>query len=209
MAKVRAIMTSDVEVVSPDESIEGAARIMQSRGVGALPVCDQDRILGLVTDRDIAVRAIAEGVDPKRTRVRSILPLGGVQYCYEDQSLDEAARMMRDKQVRRLLVLDRDKTLVGLLSIDDLAVRGRKEGLTGRTLEGIAQKFVPEGMEHPISSRRRQVGPTFGVALGGVAIFALLRYLQTQTDFFSDINQKISSLRHEREEEEYPKASGI
>jgi CBS domain-containing protein len=118
---VREVMTRDAQVVGPEDTIQEAADKMKDFDVGPLPVCEGDRLLGLVTDRDIAVRATAEGFDPWTTKVREVMT-PGVIFCFEDQDVAEAARLMKDKQVRRLVVLNRDKRPVGIVTLGDLAV---------------------------------------------------------------------------------------
>jgi CBS domain-containing protein len=130
-------MTPGVECIPPDSTLQDAARKMQALDVGPLPVCDHDRLAGMLTDRDIVVRAVAEGRDPGSTRVRDVMT-PEVVYCFEDQDVQEAARLMEQKQVRRLLVLNRDKRLVGIVSLGDLAVETGDEKLVGRTLEQVS-----------------------------------------------------------------------
>jgi CBS domain-containing protein len=98
----------------------------------------------MLTDRDIAVRAVAEGRDPKTARVRDAMT-PEVVYCFEDQDIQEAARLMKDKQIRRLVVLDRDKRLAGILSLGDLAVDTGDEKLAGETLERVSEPAMPRG----------------------------------------------------------------
>jgi CBS domain-containing protein len=104
---------------------------------GPLPVCDNDRLAGLITDRDIAVRAVAEGCDPRTTTVKDVMT-PDVVYCFEDQDVQEAAQLMREHQVRRLVVLNRDKRLVGIVSLGDLAVETGDEKLAAKTLEHVS-----------------------------------------------------------------------
>src|SRR5437868_13879368 len=110
---IKDIMTRHVECVSPENTVQDAARKMRDLDVGPLPVCDNDRLAGLLTDRDITVRATAEGKIPARTKVRDVMT-PEVVYCFEDDDVAEAARLMDEKQIRRLLVLNRDKRLVGI-----------------------------------------------------------------------------------------------
>lgn len=114
------IMTRDVASVSPNESIRRAAEMMDDLDIGSLPVCDGRRLVGMITDRDIAVRGLAEGKGPK-AKVRDVMT-PAIKYCYADQALDEISANMADIQLRRLPVLNRDKRLVGILSLGDLAV---------------------------------------------------------------------------------------
>src|SRR4051812_49383439 len=127
-------MTRNVECVSPDTTLQEAARKMKALDVGPLPICDNDRLAGMLTDPDITVRAVAEGLDPKSTRVRDVMT-PGVLYCFEDDEVHGAARLMEEKQVRRLLVLNRDKRLAGIVSLGDLAVETGNRDLAGKTLE--------------------------------------------------------------------------
>jgi CBS domain-containing protein len=140
--QIKAIMTRDVQCVSPDDSIQEAARWMRDLNVGPLPVCDHDRLAGMVTDRDITVRAVAEGRDPKTTKVRDVMSEGLV-YCFEDQNMQDAARLMQSNQVRRLLVLNRDKRLVGIVSLGDLAADAGDPQRTGEVLQDISEPAIP------------------------------------------------------------------
>ena len=138
--RVSEVMTRGAECVSPEATLQEAARKMRDLDVGPLPVCDNDRLAGMLTDRDITVRAVADGRDPKTTRVREAMS-PGITYCFEDDDVKEAARLMREKQVRRLVVLNRDKRLAGIVSLGDLAVETCDEHLTGKTLEEVSQPF--------------------------------------------------------------------
>src|ERR1044072_6315321 len=108
---VKEAMSRDVKTVGPDEQIQEAARIMLDMDVGALPVSEEDRLVGMITDRDIAVRGVAAGKTPN-AKVRDVMT-PEIKYCFDDQELDEIAANMADIQVRRLPVVDRDKRLVG------------------------------------------------------------------------------------------------
>ena len=136
--QVSKVMTRDAECVRPDTTLQEAARKMRDLDVGPLPVCgDNDRLVGMITDRDITVRAVAEARDPRTTTVQDVMT-PDVVYCFEDQDVQEAARLMRENQVRRLVVLNRDKRLVGIVSLGDLAVETGDEKLAGRTLEHVS-----------------------------------------------------------------------
>lgn len=117
---VQDAMTRRAETVGPDETLQAAARRMREVGVGALVVCEGDRPIGLITDRDIVVRSAAEGRDPALDRVRSAMTPQVVS-CSEDDELLSAATLMQDRAIRRLAVLDAARRLVGMLSVDDLA----------------------------------------------------------------------------------------
>ncbi|RVT95839.1 CBS domain-containing protein [Rhodovarius crocodyli] len=112
-------MTRDVTVAGPEQTIQEAARMMQKIDSGVLPVGSADRLIGMITDRDIALRAVGTGKGPD-TRVREVMT-EEVLYCFEDQEIEEVAHNMGDNQLRRLPVLNRDKRLVGILSLADVA----------------------------------------------------------------------------------------
>jgi len=134
--KAKDIMTRDIFVVSPDTSIQEAAQAMQQQDIGALPVCDGQKILGMVTDRDIAVRAVAKGLHPQ-TAVGVIMS-DDVSYCLVDDELDEVRELMSKKQIRRLPIIDAKRNLAGMISLGDIALRDRdREG--GETLENISR----------------------------------------------------------------------
>ncbi len=132
------IMTPNVKVVHPDASLQEAAVQMRQQDVGMLPVCDGERLLGTVTDRDIVVRAVAEGADLYRMRVAQVMT-PEVLYCFEDQEVEDAATVMNDHQVRRLPILDRDLRLVGIVSLGDVSVRTGEKELAGEALEGVSE----------------------------------------------------------------------
>jgi CBS domain-containing protein len=135
---VSEIMTPHAECTQPTATIRKAAQRMKRLNVGSLPVCDKDRLVGIITDRDIVLRAIAEGMDPENTRVENAMTLG-IEYCFDDQDVSEAAQIMEDRQIRRLVVLNRNKRLVGMLALGDLAVRVHDDALCGAALEQISE----------------------------------------------------------------------
>lgn len=118
--RVSDTMTRDVCIASPNQTIQDAAKMMSDVDAGVLPVGENDRLVGMITDRDIAVRAVAKGMKPD-TPVRDVMT-SEVRYCFEDEDTEQVARNMGDQQVRRLPVVNRDKRLVGILSLGDLAV---------------------------------------------------------------------------------------
>lgn len=124
--KIQEIMSTDVRCIGPESTLVEAAGLMRDLNVGAIPVCENARLVGMITDRDLALRAIAEGKDPNRTTVREAMT-EGIIYIFEDQGVEEAAHLMEEKQVRRLPVLNRGKRLVGIVSLGDLAVRSSPE----------------------------------------------------------------------------------
>lgn len=118
---VSELMTRDVRLAAPNDTIERAATMMGEVDAGAIPVGENDRLVGMITDRDIAVRAVAQGKSPT-TAVREVMS-SNVKYCFEDEAIEDVARNMGDIQVRRLPVLNRDKRLVGIVSLGDLAIK--------------------------------------------------------------------------------------
>jgi CBS domain-containing protein len=141
--RVQEVMTRSVECVTPSTSLRDAASKMKALDVGPMPVCDNDRLAGMLTDRDIAIRAVAEGLDPQTTKVKDVMT-PDVIWCYEDQDVKDAARMMEEHQIRRLLVLDRNKRLVGIVAMADLAVDTGDRRLVGETLEAVSQPGTPQ-----------------------------------------------------------------
>jgi CBS domain-containing protein len=135
--QLKEIMTPGVEVVTPEATIQEAAEKMRHLDIGPLPVCDGDRLVGLLTDRDITVRAVAEGRNPTTTQVRDVMT-PEVVYGYDDQDSQDAARLMEQYQIRRLPVLNHDKRLVGMVSLGDLAVHAGGQSLAGEVLEQVS-----------------------------------------------------------------------
>lgn len=121
--QIREVMTEKIDLVNPTTTLAEAARKMREDDVGALPVGEGDSLVGMITDRDITVRAIAEGKDPAATTVRDAMS-DQVLYCFEDQSTEEVAANMGRRQIRRLPVVNRDKRLVGIVSLGDLSAGG-------------------------------------------------------------------------------------
>ncbi len=137
--KIKDIMSRDVHYVNPDDSLQDAAKQMRSHDVGFLPVVDGARLVGALTDRDIAVQAVAEGKDPKKTKVKDVASKE-VAWCYDNQSPDDAAKAMKDKEVRRIMVIDHDsKQLVGVVSVGDLATKD-----SSKTSGSVIEKTGPK-----------------------------------------------------------------
>jgi len=134
--KVSKCMTRDVELVSPTQTIRDAAQMMADLDAGALPVQQDDRLVGMITDRDIAVRAVAQGKSPE-TPVRDVMS-PELLYCFDDQEIEDVSRNMGEVKVRRLPVVNRDKRLVGIISIGDLALK-EEQTLTGSTIARISK----------------------------------------------------------------------
>ncbi len=136
--KLKQIMTQDVEVIRPEDTLQTAAQKMRDRDIGLLPVCDGQKLIGMLTDRDITVRAIAEGMKPTDHIGRELVTQPAI-YCYDDDDVKEAAKMMEKNQVRRLAVLRRnDKHLVGMVSTADLAMN-TDEKLSGQVLQKVSE----------------------------------------------------------------------
>jgi CBS domain-containing protein len=136
--KVQEIMTRGVECVGPQTSILQAAEKMRDRDVGFLAVCENDRLIGTVTDRDITIRSVAQGRDPRQASVQEIMS-PEVFCCYEDDDVQRVSDYMQEKEVRRLLILNSDKRLAGVVSLGDIAKVSGDERLAGETLGHIAE----------------------------------------------------------------------
>lgn len=137
--KVQDVMSREVRCASPNDSLTQAAQTMRNMDVGCLPVCgENEKLIGMVTDRDITIRAVADMCDPEATRVIEVMT-PDISYCFESDDINSAAKMMEDKQIRRVVVLNDDHRLVGILSLGDLAVRVGENELSGQTLEQISE----------------------------------------------------------------------
>ena len=137
--RVADVMTRQPRVIHPDATVADAAAIMRRMDVGALPVCDGSRLVGMLTDRDITTRSTADGRDPHLTTVRDVMS-PGVAWATEDDPVEQAARIMREHRIRRLPIVDERHSLVGVVSLGDLAVDVGDDDLTGDTLERISEK---------------------------------------------------------------------
>jgi len=135
--KVRDVMSPDVETIRSTTSAKAAADRMAKNGIGYLPVTERGRLIGIVTDRDIACRVVAEDRDPKTTKVADIMSKG-IAYCFDDDELTEAVHLMEENRVRRLPVLDRKAHLVGILSLSDVA-KHAPQHLTAEILDAVTR----------------------------------------------------------------------
>jgi CBS domain-containing protein len=140
--KVHDVMTQGCECIAPEKTLQEAAERMKVLDVGPLPVCDNDRITGMITDRDIVLRSVARGDDPTEARVCDAMT-PAIEYCFEDDEVESAARQMTANRIRRLPVLDRDKRLVGIVSLGDIAVGAGDDRLSGKTLDRISEPAIP------------------------------------------------------------------
>lgn len=145
--KLREIMSDNVEVIHPDDTLQTAAEKMRDRDIGFLPVCDGERLIGVLTDRDLITRALADGLEVKAMLGRDLVTSPAI-YCFDDQSVDEAAKLMHDNQIRRLVVLSRDKQMVGVISLGDLAMTA-DDKLSGDVLQSVSE---------PMSASRPEPG---------------------------------------------------
>jgi CBS domain-containing protein len=134
--QVNQIMTREVQLVSPEDSLQTAAQVMAVYDFGMVPVGEDDRLVGMLTDRDITTRAVARGMNPSQCKVGEVMS-PEVIYVYDDESLEDAARNMSELQIRRLPVLNRSKRLVGIVSLGDLAVTRPQPAADA--LSGISQ----------------------------------------------------------------------
>lgn len=136
--KISEVMTRDVRIADPEMTIGEAAQLMGELDAGVLPVANSERLIGMLTDRDIAVRGVGQGLGPD-TKVSELMTQD-VKYCYEDEDCEDVARNMGEIQLRRLPVVNRDKRLVGIVSIGDLAVTMGPDGeAIGDSLAGISR----------------------------------------------------------------------
>lgn len=140
--QIKDIMTPAVEVIYPNSTLTEAAGKMRSLNVGSLPVCDLGWLIGMITDRDITIRATAEGLDPNTTLVRDCMS-DALVFCFDDQTPQDAARLMQMEQVRRLPVITRAKELVGIIALADLATKADTPRGVGTTLEKVSTPAGP------------------------------------------------------------------
>ena len=134
--RVSEAMTRDVRVATPGQSIRDVAKTMAEIDAGSMPVGEDDRLIGMITDRDIAIRAVAQGKGPD-TPVREVMSDSKVLYCFEHDDLNDVAKNMGEEQVRRMPVVDKDKRLVGILSLGNIAQRESKSA--GKAVRGVTK----------------------------------------------------------------------
>jgi len=137
MTQIREVMSPDFKFITPDTTIQEAAQQMRDGDFGFLPVGENDRLIGMITDRDIAIRSTAEGKNPSEQTVRDVMT-AKTYYCFDDQSVEEICDNMGEIQVRRLPVVNRDKRLVGIVSLGDLAQQASRPNV-GQTQQQITQ----------------------------------------------------------------------
>jgi CBS domain-containing protein len=152
LMQVQEIMARNVAVVDVNGTLQDAAESMRRCNVGLLPVCELGRPVGVLTDRDITIRAGAAGDDPSQVRARDVMSQN-LHTCFLDEDVRSIARLMQEKQIRRVLVTDHDGSLVGVVSLGDLAICGGSDALSGKTLNRIS-----ESNEADVYARPRQEG---------------------------------------------------
>ena len=143
MLRIKDVMTPQADVISPDATTEDAAALLKTLDIGVLPVCDEEGLVGILTDRDLVVRVLAVTRDPKAMLVGEAMT-PSVVYCFEDDDVEHAATVMAGQQIRRLPVLDKNRKLVGIVSVGDLAIQTQDHQLTGKVLEDVSQPSLPK-----------------------------------------------------------------
>jgi CBS domain-containing protein len=134
--KVKQAMHEGVQWVDPSTSVKELARLMREHDIGAIPIGENDRLVGMVTDRDIVCRGVAEGIDTNKTTARQVMSKG-IVFCRDEEELDDAARIMEHKKVRRLPVINKDKRMIGMLSLGDVAEAGPRD-LMGEVMKSVS-----------------------------------------------------------------------
>lgn len=136
--KAKDLMSSNPEIISPDTTLLQAAEKMRDQNIGFLPIGENDRLIGAITDRDIVIRGVAEGKDANKAVVRDIIS-DEIRYCMESDSLDKVADMMSKLQIRRLVVLNDNKRIVGIISLGDFATKSQNTELSGKIIEEVSE----------------------------------------------------------------------
>jgi CBS domain-containing protein len=149
--KVHEIMTAHARCVGPENMLVEAAGLMRELDVGALPVCDDDRLAGMVTDRDITLRGVADGRDPNTTPIRDVMSKG-IMYVFADQEVEDVARVMEERQIRRVPVLNREKRLVGIVSLGDIAISSHP-AFSGMALRDVSEPRNPTARQRRLAER--------------------------------------------------------
>jgi CBS domain-containing protein len=155
MTAVSDVMTRGVRSLTPDVSMMKAAQAMDELNVGAMPVCDGERLVGMVTDRDIVVRGVAQGSPADQTPVSAVMS-SEARWCFEDDAVQDASGKMRQMQIRRMPVVDKERRLVGIVSLGDLATKGETD-TAGEALKKISEPSKPDR-----SSQSQASGPAGG-----------------------------------------------
>ena len=135
---MKEVMTKDVEVIPPGCTVQDAAQKMKDLNIGALPICSHDKLVGMITDRDIVIRVVACGLDPRTIEVETAMS-SPIVYCFEDQDITDAVRLMEIKQIRRLPVINHEKRLVGMVSLGDLVVKTEGSELKAEVIQRVSE----------------------------------------------------------------------
>lgn len=135
--RIKEVITPEPLCISPDATLMEAAEDMKAMDVGILLICENDRVVGAITDRDITVRAVAKGCDPRTTRVSEVMS-GEIIYCLDEHDVEDVAEIMEKGRIRRLPVLNQDKRLVGIITLGDIAARANENKIAGRVLSRIS-----------------------------------------------------------------------
>jgi CBS domain-containing protein len=143
---VHEAMTRHAEWVTPDMTLKDAAGLMRDQGIGCLPIGEEDRLVGMLTDRDLACRAVAQGLDATTTKVGDVMTKG-ITWCFEDETMDDVVERMGQKQIHHMPVINRQKRLIGILSLSDLALRG-PEALSTKVF-GLASRDATRRAARP------------------------------------------------------------
>ncbi len=175
MQQLRNLMVSDVEVVRPNSNLKEAADKMRRIDVGVLPVCEGDKVLGILTDRDIVIRAVAQGFNPDQIRVGDVMTKD-VLFCFDDQSIEDAVELMREKKIGRVIVLDRARKLKGIVSLGNLSRFLGEEHFA----DLVADK-MEETTGSSVLGQRRLFGTTLGTVAGIATIIAGVLYFRGQS----------------------------
>ena len=158
MTTVADVMTRDVRTMRPQDSVVDAARCMDELNVGVIPVCDGDRLVGMVTDRDIVVRGVAQAADLKTCKLQDVMS-GHVRTVREDDNVDDVLAEMSSAQIRRMPVVDRNDALVGIVSLGDIAAKGGDdEAEIGMSLGDISEPAAPDRSTENKAGSQRQPG---------------------------------------------------
>jgi CBS domain-containing protein len=148
--KLSEIMTREVEIIQPDDTMHTAAQKMRDRDIGFLPVCDGETLMGVLSDRDITIRALADGIDINVMLSRDLMTTPAI-YCFDDQDVTDAAKLMRENQIRRLVILGREsERVVGVISLGDLARKGITD-ISGEVLQRVSE---PENQNQESAKKR-------------------------------------------------------
>jgi CBS domain-containing protein len=136
--KISEVMTSEVHCIAPNSTLQDAAKQMRDLDIGSLPVCQNEQLIGMITDRDITIRCTAQGKSPQEMKVQDAMTKE-LAFCYQDEDVEVAADLMEERQIRRLPIMDRGKKIVGIVSLGDLATRHSDEMLSGEVLQQVSQ----------------------------------------------------------------------